>query len=154
MFPLRDENPTELVPVVTLVIIAINVLVYGSVVAFIISAVLWFWVPDLLGILGAEGRSLDLSIQYLQIIVPSMFMMTLAMASSGILRATGDPRRAMMATVWGGLVNAALDPFLIFTLEMGIQGAAWASVLGRTVVMLYALNGSIRIHDLVGRFPE
>ena len=97
---------------------AINVLVYGTVVAFIISAILWFWVPDLLGYLGAEGRALELSVQYLRIIVPSMFMMTMAMASSGILRATGDPRRAMMATVWfENVANQAVPPSLAFVIS-------------------------------------
>lgn len=64
--------------------------------------------------LGATGRSLDLSTQYLRIIIPSMVLLAVAMSSSGVLRATGDAKRAMMATVWGGLVNAVLDPIFIF----------------------------------------
>ncbi len=132
--------------------IAINILVFGAIVAVFVSALLWLYIPDLLAILGATSRSLDLSVQYLRIIVPSMVLLTLAMCCSGVLRATGDAKRAMMAIVWGGIVNAILDPIFIFSLEMGVRGAAWASVCARITVLYFAFHGAIRVHNLVGRF--
>ena len=131
---------------------AVNVLAFGVIVAAVVSSGVWLSVPTLLSALGADGRSLELSTQYLRIIIPSMVVLVLGMAGSGLLRATGDARRAMMATVYGGLVNAVLDPILIFGLDMGIRGAAWASVAARMVVMLYALGAARRVHDLLGGF--
>ena len=132
--------------------LAINIFVYGAILAMVVSVVLWIFVPDILGMLGATGRSLELSTQYLRIIIPSMVLLAVAMSSSGVLRAKGDAKRAMMATVWGGLVNAVLDPIFIFSLDLGIKGAAWASVCARLTVLCFALHGAIRVHNLVGKF--
>ena len=129
-----------------------GIFVYGSIVAIILSAVIWAFVPEVLALLGAHGRAQALSTDYLRIIIPSMTLLTLAMSASGVLRATGDARRAMMATVWGGLVNALLDPVLIFSMGMGIKGAAWASVCARITVMIFALHGVCKVHNLAGRF--
>ena len=131
---------------------ATNVLVYGILFAIIVSFVIWRYIPELLSILGARGRSLELASSYLYIIVPSMPVLVVAMAATGILRATADAKRSMWATVWGGLVNAVLDPILIFGLSMGIDGAAVASVIARITVMLVALNGVGRIHRLLRAF--
>jgi len=60
------------------------------------------------------------------------------------LRAHGDARRAMMATIWGGLVNAVLDPILIFGLDLELTGAAIASVCARIVIAVVALIPLIR----------
>lgn len=53
------------------------------------------------------------------------------MVFGAILRAQGDARRATMATIWGALVNAVLDPILIFGLGLDLTGAALASVAVR-----------------------
>lgn len=81
-----------------------------------------------------------------------MLIMAMAMSSSGILRAAGDAKRSMYATVGGGIANAILDPIFIFSLGMGIKGAAWASVIARLVVAFIAFRGIIKFHDLLGRF--
>ena len=130
----------------------LNVFAFGSVISLVISAVLWVLVPDILILLGARDRALTLATSYLRIIVPSMVILVLAMSGSGALRAYGDPRRSMMATVWGGLLNAVLDPILIFGLDMGVDGAAWASVAGRLAVLVYAINGLVRAHGLTFQF--
>jgi Na+-driven multidrug efflux pump len=63
----------------------------------------------------------------------------IGMIGGAILRSHGDARRAMMATVWGAVVNAALDPVLIFGLGMGLTGAAIASFVSRVVIAIVAL---------------
>jgi len=61
------------------------------------------------------------------------------MIGGAILRAHGDARRAMMATIWGGVVNAVLDPILIFGLDLELTGAALASVVARLTIAGTAL---------------
>jgi Na+-driven multidrug efflux pump len=58
--------------------------------------------------------------------IPSMPVLGLAMVSGAALRAVGDAHRSMVSTLTGSAVNAILDPFLIFTLGMGVEGAATA----------------------------
>jgi len=69
------------------------------------------------------------------------------MIGGAILRAHGDARRAMMATIWGGLVNAVLDPILIFGLDLELTGAAIASVCARIVIAVTALIPLIKYYD-------
>ena len=56
------------------------------------------------------------------------------MSMAAGVRAIGDARRSMWATLVGSLVNAALDPLFIFTFGWGLEGAALASVVARLVV--------------------
>ena len=129
-----------------------------SVVAVLVTApfalVVWLAIPTLLAWLGAEGRTLELAVDYLRIIVPTMPILALAMASGGALRAAGAPRLAMITTLAGGLVNAVLDPILIFGLDLRIEGAAWASVAARFAVLGVGVYGVIAKKNMLGRFKR
>ena len=52
--------------------------------------------------MGASAATLDLAVEYLRIIVHSLPLLLVGMVGGAILRAHGDARRAMIATVWGG----------------------------------------------------
>ncbi len=117
---------------------ATNVLAYGVVLATVIASLVWFLVPQCLTLLGAEGRTHSLATDYLRIIVPTMPVLVFGMGGVAILRAHGDARRAMWATLAGGLVNAVLDPIFIFALDFELNGAAMASVVSRFAVLATA----------------
>ncbi|MEM7616037.1 MAG: MATE family efflux transporter, partial [Pseudomonadota bacterium] len=104
----------------------------------------WWNVKPLSAFLGAEGKTLELSARYLSIIVPSMPFLMIGMAAGAILRAHGDAQRAMWATLWGGAVNAVLDPILIFGLDLELTGAALASVAARVTIMVVAVLPILR----------
>jgi putative MATE family efflux protein len=123
---------------------ATNTLVYGVLTGSIFSAVVWVNLPFLVGLLGASGETLDLAVGYLQIIVPSLPLLLVGMVGGAILRAHGAARLAMMATIWGGLVNAVLDPILIFGLNLELTGAALASVAARITIAVVALLPILR----------
>jgi len=115
------------------------------------ALVVWLAVPGLLTLIGASGPTHAAATGYLQILVPSLPFVALGMTSSAILRSVGDARRAMHVTLWGAIVNTALDPIFIFAFGLGIDGAAIASLLARIVVMIVGLYGVMRVHDLVAR---
>lgn len=123
---------------------ATNSLIYGVIFGAIFAGVVWFNLAFLASLLGATGDTLDLAVHYLQIIVPSLPFLMIGMIGGAILRAHGDARRAMMATIWGGLVNAVLDPILIFGLDLELTGAALASVCARIAIAITALLPLIR----------
>jgi Na+-driven multidrug efflux pump len=108
--------------------------VYGVLTGGIFSAVVWLNLPFLVGLLGASGETLDLAVGYLRIIIPTLPLLLVGMVGGAILRAHGAARLAMMATIWGGLVNAVLDPILIFGLDLELTGAALASVAARITI--------------------
>lgn len=129
-----------------------NVLAYGLMTSASFALCLYIFRVELLSLMGAKGAALEQALLYLNIVLPSMPIMTLAMAMSGILRAIGDAKRAMMLTLIGAIVNAILDPIFIFYLEMDIEGAAWATVLGRGSIFLTGFYGAYVVHKLIGRF--
>ncbi len=73
------------------------------------------------------------------------------MICSSVVRATGDARRSMNATLLGALVNLCFDPLLIFTFDMGVAGAAWASVLSRLAMMSYSFYNVTKIYHLIAK---
>ncbi|MEJ6397499.1 MATE family efflux transporter [Yoonia sp. 208BN28-4] len=119
---------------------ATNALIWGVVFGAVFAGVVWMNLTSLSALMGASGETLALSVLYLQIIVPSLPFLIVGMVGGAILRAHGDARRAMMATLWGGLVNAVLDPILIFGFDLELTGAALASVAARLVIAYAALQ--------------
>lgn len=126
-------------------------LFYGFIFAAIFAAVVWFNLEYLAGLMGASGVTLELAVNYLQIIIPTLPILLIAMVGGAILRAHGDARRSMMSTIIGGLVNAVLDPILIFGLDMELAGAAWASVAARFAIAFFALYPVIKVHKGLDR---
>jgi len=123
-----------------------NAVIYGVVFGAIFAALVWVNLPFFVSLLGATDETADLAVGYLQIIVPSLPFLMVGMIGGAILRAHGDARRAMMATIWGGVVNAVLDPILIFGLDLELTGAALASVAARVTIGAVALIPIIRYH--------
>ncbi|WP_299143297.1 MATE family efflux transporter [uncultured Tateyamaria sp.] len=121
-------------------------LIYGVALGSVVALLVWLNVPVFVRWIGAEGETAALAQTYLRIIVPSLPFLVVGMMGGGILRAHGDARRAMMATIYGGGVNAVLDPILIFGLGLDLTGAALASVAARVVIGVTALVPIVRHH--------
>lgn len=119
------------------------------VTAAVLSLALLPFLPGLLGLIGAKGRTAELALSYLYIVVPSLPPLASAMVSSAVLRSVGDAQRAMHVTLGAAVVTVILDPILIFGFDMGLQGAAIATVIARIVIMGIALHSVWRVHDLI-----
>lgn len=130
---------------------ATNSLIFGVAFGAVFSAIVWVNLHGLTALVGASGQTQDLAVQYLRIIIPSLPFLLVGMVGGAILRAHGDARRAMMATIYGGLVNAVLDPILIFGLDLELTGAALASVAARVTIAATALIPILRHHGGFGQ---
>jgi len=119
-------------------------LLYGVIFGALFALAVWLSLEPLARLMGATGETLDLAVHYLRIIVPSLPILLVGMVGSAILRAHGAARRAMMVTITGGLVNAVLDPILIFGLDLELTGAALASVAARISIGVAALLPILR----------
>ena len=119
--------------------IATSVAVAAFLLAAALAIVFWFYAPLFLEWMGAVGETRDLAARYIRIVVPSLPVAAIAMVGSGLLRAHGDARRAMNATLAAGAVNAVLDPILIFAAGLGLDGAALASVAARFAMAATAI---------------
>jgi putative MATE family efflux protein len=115
-------------------------LVLGFVFGSLFAAVVWVFLSPLVGLLGAKGETAALAVHFLQIVIPSQPLLMVGMIGGAILRSHGDARSAMMATVWGAIATAVLDPILIFGFGWELTGAAIASVAARVVIAWMALR--------------
>jgi len=90
---------------------------------------------QILGLIGA-GEVAVYAEGYARIIMISMSVMFGGMLASTLMRAEGDSKRPLYAMALGTGLNIVLDPLFIFTFDMGIEGAAWASLLARTISII------------------
>ncbi|MGJ5620378.1 MATE family efflux transporter [Sulfitobacter sp. MF3-043] len=128
-----------------------HALTYGLVFGSAFSLMVWIFIVPLVALLGAVGETAMLSVHFLRIVVPSVPFLILGMMGAAVLRAYGDARRAMMATIVGGIVNAVLDPILIFGLDLELTGAAMASFAARVAIAIMAMLPIIRIYGGIAR---
>lgn len=129
--------------------LAMSCLVFMAVAACAVVACIFPLLDSLLAILGAKGETREIAWEFLAIVLPSMPLMGVGMAASAVLRAVGDAQRAMYVTLAGGAVSAVLDPILIFGFDLGVNGAAIATVCSRAVILLVGLHGAVVVHKLI-----
>lgn len=116
-----------------------HVLVVGVVFAVIFASVIYANLQTLTGWIGAVGNTQELAVSYLKILIPTMPILLIGIVVSAALRSHGAAKLSMMVTLIAGVVNAILDPIFIFVLDMGLEGAAWASVMARLSVAVTAI---------------
>ena len=126
---------------------ATSVVLFGLILSFAVAGTALWQMRPILSLLGADAETQELAVAYLSIILPTMPLMMIAMVASAVLRSNGDARRSTMATLIAGIANAVLDPFFIFTLDMGLEGAATASAISRGVMLIAAIWPAIRVYD-------
>ncbi|MFK7992728.1 MAG: MATE family efflux transporter [Granulosicoccus sp.] len=129
--------------------LATHGLLFGCLLTVPLAILSVIYAPTLIGLLGAEGDTLDLAVDYYRIVGLAMPVLGVAMAGTSLLRSVGEARMSMWSTIIGGLVNAVLDPILIFGLSLDLEGAAIASVISRCTVAGVALYFVIYRHKLI-----
>lgn len=129
-------------------------LLFSFLAAIVISFFGWLYLNELLQLLGAKGKTLEYANRYAGILLPNMPVLVLGMSAAAGVRAVGDARRSMWATIAGSLVNGVLDPLFIFTFGWGLEGAAWASVVARIVVFAVAWHAIYVVHRLPRRISR
>ncbi|EPJ55986.1 MAG: hypothetical protein OFPI_01370 [Osedax symbiont Rs2] len=132
--------------------LALNNFIFSVSFTSVVAAITWLFKTPLLALIGASGEALLYADQYLAIILPSLPFLAIAMSGSALLRAMGSPKLSMLAMLSGSAVNVILDPIFIFGLDMGIEGAAIASVFARLAVGSMALYFIYAKHDFYCAF--
>lgn len=127
-----------------------SIVLASCVQLFVALAIIAMRYP-LLELAGAKGEVAHLAARYLAITLPSLTVMAVGMIASATLRADGDGKRAMFVTLTSGSSSLVVDPFLIVWFELGLDGAAFALIISRVVMMGMALQFAIGTHNLLAR---
>lgn len=114
-------------------ILIVSQVAAGLMVLVLLPNMAWF-----LKLLGAEANVQPLSLSYLYIVFPTAPLSVIVMVASSALRAQALAKLSMLVAVIAAVVNIALDPLLIFTAGLGLEGAAWATAISRVAAVAVA----------------
>ena len=88
---------------------------------------------------GASDATLPYARDYMLIILLGNPITHMFLGLNSVLRSAGYPRKAMNATIFTVVINTILDPIFIYTFDLGIQGAAYATVLSQTLSLIWQI---------------
>lgn len=121
-------------------------LVFGNIISMIIIVsvagllIAFFSLEPLLVLFGATPSTLGYAMDYMFPIMFGTFFFSFGFATNNIVRSEGNARFAMMTMIVPAVINIALDPIFIFVMDMGVQGAAIATVISQASVTLMIFN--------------
>ena len=113
------------------------------ILATTVVAICWFFMDSIFNLMRARESLMPEIREYMNVWFPGSIMVVCIMTGNSILRACGDTKTPSILMAAAGLINAILDPILIFGLgpipALGIQGAAWATVTAWGICYFYLM---------------
>lgn len=88
---------------------------------------------------GASAETIGYAREYMDIVLPGMFMTTVTFNLTGLIRASGYPTKSMWILAGGAILNIILDAVFIYALDWGIAGAAWATTISMACSAIVAV---------------
>lgn len=132
-----------------------QIILIGVVSGILIGIVGFIFAADILALMGATPELINEGVGYTRIFLGSNVVILLLFLLNGIFRGAGNPFLAMKSLWLANLLNIVLDPILIFGFgpipAFGLEGAAMATLIGRSAGVIYQLylligkSGIIRI---------
>ncbi len=104
-----------------------------------LSVTLYLSAPVTLRLLGGDAETLPAALGYFRIYVLGTVPVLISLGMNPFINAQGFPRIGMMTVIIGAALNIVLDPLLIYTAGMGIEGAALATVISQAASALWVL---------------
>lgn len=115
----------------------------ATVIVIIMASVGYFFIEDTFRLLGADDAMLRIIVAYMKIWYPGMVFLVVPMVSNGAIRATGNTVTPAIIMMVAAITNVILDPVLIFGYwgfpQMGVEGAALATVIARATTLIASL---------------
>ena len=133
-----------------------NVITLNTIIGVIFGVLMLAFIDPILYFFGASDATISYARDYMVIILLGNVITHMYLGLNAMLRSAGHPQKAMYATIGTVIINTILDPLFIYTFDMGIQGAAVATVLAQTLALSWQLylfsNKNEMIHLRKGTF--
>jgi len=111
------------------------------------------FIKPLLIAFGATENILGPALEYGRIIIAGTLFFATSMAANNVIRAEGNAKMAMITMLIGAVLNIILDPIFIFVFNLGLAGAAWATIISQFFSFIYVIyyftsktHSLLRIH--------
>ena len=117
-----------------------NTVTLNVIVGLLFSIVSLLFLDDILYFFGASPRTIPYARDYMFIILLGNVFSHMYFGMNAVLRAAGKPRQAMYATMFTVVMNTLLDPLFIYVFDMGIQGAAFATILSQMMALTWQMK--------------
>ena len=117
-----------------------NCFSFSLIVAVILTVVFYVFAPQLLTLFGASEATLPYALSYARIYILGTVVVLIVLGMNPFITIQGFAKTSMLTTVIGAVINIILDPIFIFIFDMGVQGAAIATVLSQAVGALWILK--------------
>lgn len=126
-----------------------NTVMLNVIFGILFTIVCLLFLKPILYFFGASEQTLPYAYEYMQVILVGNIITHLYHGLNSVLRASGHPNEAMIATIITVVTNVFLDWLFIFPLGMGIRGAAIATVIAQTIPLIYLFKLFLNKNELV-----
>ncbi len=126
-----------------------NTVMLNVIFGILFTIICLLFLKPILYFFGASEQTLPYAYEYMQVILVGNIITHLYHGLNSVLRASGHPNEAMIATIITVAANVFLDWLFIFPLEMGIRGAAIATVIAQTIPLIYLFKLFLNKNELV-----
>lgn len=116
-----------------------NVILLNVLLGAMVMAVGLYWLDPILYAFGASDVTIAYAREYMEIILWGNILTHIYYGLNSMLRSIGHPKVAMYATIVAVVTNIILDPIFIFVLDMGVRGAALATMISQLVSVIIEL---------------
>ena len=127
-----------------------NVILLNVLLGALVMVIGLYWLDPILYAFGASDETIVYAHEYMEIILLGNIITHIYYGLNSMLRSIGHPRISMYATILAVSLNVVLDPIFIFVLDMGVRGAALATIISQIVSviveMIIFLNPKEVIH--------
>lgn len=108
--------------------------------AVVLTGIFYVLAPTLLTLFGASEMTLPYGVEYARIYILGSLFVLIVMGMNPFITTQGFSKISMLTTVIGAVINIVLDPIFIFVFDMGVKGAALATVLSQAVGAVWILR--------------
>jgi putative MATE family efflux protein len=116
-----------------------NVVSLNTIIGVVFTTLCLIFLDPILYFFGASENTLPFAREYMVIILLGNVITHLYFGLNGVIRASGNPKTAMGLTIFTVTANAILDPVFIYVLDLGVKGAAIATVICQALALAYTI---------------
>ena len=117
-----------------------NTFTLNLIVGIAIGVICLVFLDPILRFFGASNQTIVYARDYMEVILAGNVFSHMYFGLNAVLRSASKPRHAMFATIFTVVINTLLDPIFIYTFQLGIRGAAYATILSQILALIWQMK--------------